>query len=669
MAACQAPSDKLATAPEISPRFQLRSMLDGFLLPTAYCPVGNEYRPSIGCTNSRILGRATHPWPDDPIAVIRHDLPEHSRDIEMIVVPYLIRDPTGAPTLGPPVLTDSGQKFADFRIEVETLPAARQIQIRPFGYARHPHSDVQTVSFEVPRQAELTVGLGAFVPPGAPAASGVRFQLDLLQSFGRSTSLLDEHIEGARLENGWVDRQMSLTAYAGSTVRLRFRTTLDRNNGGGLPLWGSPQILAPPEKPIGPNFLLISIDTLRADMVDAVIGETPVMPFLRGIREKALSFDQATTTYPSTSASHMSLFTGLHPSVHQVRHPKKQLHGAIPTLAETLLAAGWQTAASTENGMLSTTSGFARGFNFYRETRAEGPDAYEASLIRDTFNAGFQLLQARAREPFFLFLHSYEVHAPYQRPSGHDLFPTEAIAAFNDRIAPRYRADFSAYAAEAHYTDSQLRALWGRLKQSGFLENTIVIITSDHGESFGEHGVFGHSSKMFDPVMRIPLIIHQPGGSLAPKRSWEPASLTDLMPTILSLAKLDPPAVTNGYNLLGRSSSGDGTDPEGSDLRYGEANRFKNRPVSVVARSPQRKTIASRGSENFAINLESDPHELHPLTEADAADEAHVHLENYEQILVETRDALGLGNTTATPPVSLDKGTRQRLEALGYLAD
>lgn len=197
----------------------------------------------------------------------------------------------------------------------------------------------------------------------------------------------------------------------------------------------------------------------------------------------------------------------------------------------------------------------------------------------------------------------------------------------------------------------------------------MVIITSDHGESFGENGIFGHSSKMYDPVMRIPLILHAPRLPLPPSLSQKPASLTDLMPTILAIANLPAPAVTNGFNLL---SAWDETKPSTSgshEVRYGEPQVGKHGTLSIVTRSPRRKTLASREGENFAINLETDPHEERPSVEAHEWAAAATDLEAYEKILRETRNALRLQNTAPADARSLDDATRQRLESLGYLTN
>lgn len=629
--------------------------------------MGGEFRPSIGCVPVRFLGRVNFPSPggQQPWRVT-HSIPEHSRDFAMVIEPLLQIGTSLETHRGRPIRTARGQSEVELEFDLEKIPPGEQVLLRPHGHIIEPAPDAQSTPLRIPEEATLAFGLGVRHITGLPAKGRVRFRVDVVRRFSGSVTIFDETVEVRRLAEEWQDRTVPLRGLAGETVRFRFRSDAE-NTDSAIPLWGAAQLLAVPPQTVGrPNFVLISLDTLRADMIDAVIGGEPVMPFLASLDQGWVRFTDTSTAFPSTTASHMSLFTGLLPSVHRVDFPSRQLPREIPTLAERLAEAGWQTLASTENGMIATESGHARGFAFYRESKGSGYSANVSGAARQTFERGLSLLRRHPGERFFLFLHTYDVHTPYHRPDGHDLFREQGPEVPPDRIPEKNYPDFSAYAAEAHATDGYVRDLLASLESAGLMDNTVVIITSDHGEAFGENGTVGHLF-LNDPVMRVPLLVHLPDSQGSKRQLEAPTSLLDLAPTVLELAGLPPLAVQNGHSL-GAWLAGR-TVENWPAARLGET-ALDGPHAAMVVRLQNRKLVAFRDPEKPAeeFDLLRDPLERSPIRSQAAALEAVRWQATWAEQVRRSRAALGLDAIDGPKTTGeVDAERMKKLRALGYV--
>ncbi|MEO7793194.1 MAG: sulfatase [Thermoanaerobaculia bacterium] len=308
------------------------------------------------------------------------------------------------------------------------------------------------------------------------------------------------------------------------------------------------------------GYILISIDALRADHLGLYGYAKATSPFLDELAKRATVFDHAFAQVPSTLPSHMSMFTGLYPAEHGVFPPSAVLAPEIRTLPELLLHAGFRTAGHTEGGYVQGGYGFSRGFGEWTDT----PYADDTDVER-TFGRGVAFLRSvKPDERFFLFLHSYTVHDPYLPPEPYrEMFwpgppPPGAgepsgphFAAINNGLAettPQAVAYYMAmYDASIRYLDDRLRQLFADLEASGLAGETTVILTSDHGEEFFEHGKLVHT-QIYPECLRIPLIVVHPA-QRAGLRIGNLAQTIDFAPTIFDLAAVPPPPGMSGKSL------------------------------------------------------------------------------------------------------------------------
>lgn len=306
--------------------------------------------------------------------------------------------------------------------------------------------------------------------------------------------------------------------------------------------------------------LLISIDTLRADHLGAYGYERDTSPFLDSLSEHSVVFEHALAQIPSTLPSHVSMLTGLYPKEHRVFPPNGVIPSSIETLAETFQRSGYRTAGFTDGGYMSRGFGFDRGFDEFADDFGDGPTNRSVERI---FARGLDFLRSlNPADPYFLFLHTYAVHDPYDPPEPYrreflsgaapiGLWePTGPnLSRFNcghETLGPEGREHFIAlYDAGIRYVDDVLGDFFKQLEAAGLADELTVIITSDHGEEFLEHRLVGHA-QVFHHNLHVPLLIHHPDAT--PGRVRGVARLVDLVPTLADLAGLE---LKN--NVAGRS--------------------------------------------------------------------------------------------------------------------
>lgn len=305
------------------------------------------------------------------------------------------------------------------------------------------------------------------------------------------------------------------------------------------------------------GYVLISVDTLRADRLGAYGHPRPTSPFFDRLAARGVLFENAIAPYPATLVSHMSMFTGLYPPQHGVYPPAVVLPERIPTLPQRFQEGGFRTQGHTEGGFVGWGFGFERGFEVYDDTGYTVDTDIEA-----TFGRGLDFLRALGSdERFFLFLHTYSVHDPYDPPPDfvaefdqHGPAPDssgERIRGFNhgrEAIAPAEVERFARrYEASVRYVDSVLEDFVDELERLGLLADTTVVITSDHGEEFLEHGKLGHT-QLYPELLHVPLLIVHPDRA-AGVRVADVVSLVDVAPTLVELAGLPPFSDIAGRSL------------------------------------------------------------------------------------------------------------------------
>lgn len=336
--------------------------------------------------------------------------------------------------------------------------------------------------------------------------------------------------------------------------------------------------------PGSPNVLLIVMDTVRAASVSAYGHERPTTPFLTEYAKTGILFERTLSTAPWTLPSHASLFTGHFP-YDQSTGWLSPLDARQPTLAEVLTANGYATAGFVGNtkycsrefglgrgfvhyedfsvsvdGMISATS-FARKALGEQDTPIRKAIGFDELLDRQSAaalnHAFLAWLSGQGSRPFFAFLNYFDAHDPYSttedlalrftgsgRPANHYDFTTASPG-----LPPVAEELGRTYEASIAYMDQQLKELLRTLDQRGILEHTLVVITSDHGELFGEHELMEHGHAVYLPAIQVPLVITLPGTVPDGLRASVPVSLRDFPATILDVAGLSQRAALPGSSL------------------------------------------------------------------------------------------------------------------------
>jgi arylsulfatase A-like enzyme len=307
------------------------------------------------------------------------------------------------------------------------------------------------------------------------------------------------------------------------------------------------------------NVILISIDTLRADMLGCYGYGRPSSPHLDAFAREGTLFETALTTAPWTLPAHGSLLTGLYPNRHGLRSLTRALRDETITWAERLAEAGFVTAAFVNSLYLTDRHGLHRGFDLLSYA-VEVELRMHASEVE---GLALEWLSHAPRQPFFLFLHFYDVHAdygaepryvelfsrPYAGPLDGSARQLREVRAGRARIgAEGARHLIDLYVAGIRQMDDGLGRLFDAIDRAGLRDDTLVVVTSDHGEEFLEHGGVLHGGTQFDEVLRIPLILRGPGVP-AGTRLAEPVSVVDVLPTVLAQLGLPPAPDLDGRDL------------------------------------------------------------------------------------------------------------------------
>jgi arylsulfatase A-like enzyme len=302
----------------------------------------------------------------------------------------------------------------------------------------------------------------------------------------------------------------------------------------------------------GLNVVLVTIDTLRADHLGTYGYGRATSPRIDALARRGAIFEQAYTYWPKTRGSFVALMTGRRASQsgYSKTHPLLLDHNA--TLASVLKEAGYDTVAAVDNANVAASLGYAKGFREYRETWEEAALVTEMERTRAITESGLQYLKSASREkPFFLWLHYVNPHTPYTPPPPFDTAFLDAAAAEGRSlpvvtsvhggiphqwaVAGKDRLGYyvAQYDGEIATVDQQVGRVLDALAASAVKDTTLVVLTSDHGESLGEHDYyFDHGENVYDPSMRIPFVVAGPGTAAA-CRSDALASTLDLMPTVL----------------------------------------------------------------------------------------------------------------------------------------
>jgi len=403
---------------------------------------------------------------------------------------------------------------------------------------------------------------------------------------------------------------------------------------------------------VRPNVLLISVDTLRADHLSTYGYGRETSPRIDALAAEGVLFETVVSSTSWTLAAHAALFTALPDSVHGAFTPEDRLAPDRVTLSERLGDAGYRTAGFYSGPFLHPAFGLDQGFEEWvsctqadvehgsAETerlrglrqRNRRADVAHEDVTSPLLLAGVRdFLERRTREedgrPFFLFVHMWDPHYNYIPPPPYDtLWDPDytgdvdgrglwSFPASTEELAARDLAHLIAlYDGEITFTDHHIGLMLDELDARGLREDTLVVLTADHGEEFFEHGSYGHHRTLTDDVVRIPLVLRWPGRLTAGLRVPAQVRIQDVAPTILALAGVPGFEVAWGRDLgeLLEGGGASGSDrPAISELYLEEQSALRSPPLKLI------RLDAYEPAQSFGFDLERDPLEQGALPDSD----------------------------------------------------
>ena len=441
---------------------------------------------------------------------------------------------------------------------------------------------------------------------------------------------------------------------------------------------GQAPALAPPR-----GICLIVLDTLRADGLSAYGNPRATSPALDALAARGVLFESAVSHAPWTLPSFIGLLSGRYPSSAVFTKGKLQT-----SLLDELQAAGWTTAAFTEGGYVSRHFGIDRGFERFEEEEGktrlvltERP-TQGSGTIEGTFDAAIAWLREPPKQPFFLMVHTYEIHFPYRRRDYTEGLSSGQLGQTYEekqrlevrkgslRVGDEERAYVRAlYDGGVRSADAQVKRLLDALEETGLAGDTVVVVTSDHGEDLGgrdPRALGEHGHQLYDELLRVPLIVVHPRADWPARRVAEQVRLVDVMPTLLEFAGVAAPPGLAGASLV-PLLRGEEKTPR---LAYAELRRspWNEHPRAAVRDAGHKlvENLPPRGPGSAEIefyDLARDPGERENLV--GIRDES---LDALTTQLAAERAALhAQGGLDVPADQDLPPALRERLEALGYI--
>lgn len=460
-----------------------------------------------------------------------------------------------------------------------------------------------------------------------------------------------------------------------------------------------------------PNIALIVLDTVRPDHLSCYGYPRPTSPNVDRLAAEGVRYEGAFCTAPWTLPSHGSMFTGAYVSRHGLDQGSERLSDDLLTLAEFLTAQGYQTAGFSSNIWVSEMTGLARGFEYFRRANVppfedvKQPALWQKIIKEIYWRYFFKRYDYGAREinhmiadffrdqwqsdrPLFLFVNYLEAHLQYEPPRAfRHLFlenrEQRRLAGSLDQDARKFNAGFLSYSeeelavlkalydAEIRYADFRLGKLVELLEAWGILDDTLLIITSDHGENLGDHGLMDHQFSLHDTLMRVPLVMRHPGLFEAGQVVGRPAQTVDFWPTVAELlgATHDLPAdQVQGESLLSlppddsREVFAEYLSPRVNVLQRafpGHDWSAFDRALRAI-RTGRHKFIQASDGRDELYDIEADPGESHNLVaqQPDVVDDLRRRLEDW---------VATVQRPVAGREADMQADTRRVLEGLGYI--
>lgn len=399
------------------------------------------------------------------------------------------------------------------------------------------------------------------------------------------------------------------------------------------------------------NVILISIDTTRSDYIGCYGFEDIETPYIDQLATDGALFLKCDAHVPLTLPSHTNMLTGCYPPLTKVHDNNQLVADFNLCLQEILKEHGYATSAFIGSIILDGIYGLSQGFDYYGDQIVTGtttiagfPDDRRA---REVVTEASKWIKENKGSPFFAFVHFYDPHAPYTPPQPY---------------SQRYY--YNPYAGEIAYVDATLGIFFEFLKQEGLWDNTLIILTGDHGEAFGEHNEYAHSVFIYEQTLHVPLIIHCPGLIPANQTVTEQVRLVDLMPTILDVLGIDIPEGISGSSLLPYIFGEKSDEPHYSYCESYHTSYIFGYSKLIGIQDNNWKYIKAPISELY--NLKEDSEELYNLYFEDSEEN-----EFYDQLLLAAlTEMIGGGEETDKEVIiaEIDEATKAALYSLGYVS-
>ncbi len=557
-----------------------------------------------------------------------------------------------------------------------------------------PPGSAYAFDLDLPANAFLEFGTGIVRGENSEAVrkrlaageDGVRFRVQLEMS-GRAKTLFLKFVGQPPLTEGrglsLVPERVALPP-AGGKARI---TLLTEGPDGAFAFWANPVVLRTGKR--ARRVILISVDTLRADHVGCYGYGKDTTPHADALAADGALFSDAYAASSWTLPSHVSLLTALSCFHHGVNLETDRMEEGRPTLADVLRTEGFLCAAVTGGGFLSPVFGFSKGFDIYKQAETS---LWTSDAAGQVAAVTLDWIEANKDRDFFLFVHTYQPHNPYIPPAPYDTkfqdAPTDMRmidlgghlggpgGIFKPLPEAERRAIVGLYDGEIGYTDAALvGALTSKLRALGLYDDTLVVLTSDHGEEFYEHGSWEHGHALYDESLKVPLIIKFPGSKFRGKRVGSFVRLVDVMPTILEAFDIGADGLgLDGRGLLGVLRGREKRDravlahlaggvlnnavPARTCLTEGRTKVILNRPYGPAAAgfflSPPPAV-----PEVEAYDLAADPGERADIAARRAGDAA--------RLVSLMRELEAKGRKKSGPGTEIDAETEEKLRALGYI--
>ncbi len=564
----------------------------------------------------------------------------------------------------------SAPHFSELRTEI----AVGGVQRRALAV----HSPT-TLSFylDVPQGGKLGFGVGV----AGDKSKGGKASVTVTPEGGATKSVFSSD-----LSTSWRDQVVSLEAFAGKIVRIDFRT--EGEVGAGRVAWSTPALLLPrvdlPKAPkVAKNVIVLLIDTMRAKSLRPFNPATRVKtPVLDGMAREGVVLEAAQAPENWTKPSVASVLTSLFPATHGAKTDAAMVPKGATMVSEVFKEAGFSTASFIANGYVSDKFGFNQGWDHYTNYIREK----KSTEAENVFKEAGDWIEQHKGERFFAYVQTIDPHVPYDPPE--QFLSMYKKGEYTGQVSPRKTPDLLAeakrvppkvtfnaadkqyikdlYDAEVSYHDHYLGVFVERLKKLGLYEDTIFVITSDHGEEMDEHGSWGHGHTVYQDLLWVPYIVRFPGVVPAGKRISQAVSTMTIFPTVVEAAGITVPTTVEAQSVLPWLR---GAPPPAVPVAFSDFLDDRR-----VIRAGRYKHIL-RGLNETMFDLSADPEEQKELNRSKYPIASRYTASLLGQFLgaSDRRNWLignqGTGTKLEQENAAIDETLREQLKGLGYAGE